>query len=194
MLQNLKLNTFEFVLYKFFNSLFLGISLGSVFTIYEPLDPKLFSAGGIFLAIATLVIANFYKKILNSYYFFRISLFVEFVVLFIVLVFLLFSFNPIVALSIYIGYQLTFIFGSYLVRAETLVIKDENTLTRVDSAKQFGYLLGMLIAYIFYQILEYFFEIKETQEQVYLIQYILLVVEILVFYFLIKSFKKKQLV
>ena len=58
MLQDLKLNTYSFTLYKFFNSLFLGVSLGSVFTIYEPLDPKLFSAGGIFLAVSTLAIAR----------------------------------------------------------------------------------------------------------------------------------------
>ena len=93
MLKKLKLDTFSFVVYKFFNSLFLGVSIGSIFTIYEDLDPSLFSAGGIFLAIATLIIAKFYNKILNENYFFKISLFVELIVFFMVLGFLLFSYN-----------------------------------------------------------------------------------------------------
>ncbi|MGC6428839.1 MAG: hypothetical protein ACON4Y_05815 [Flavobacteriales bacterium] len=190
MLQDLKLNTYSFTLYKFFNSLFLGVSLGSVFTIYEPLDPKLFSAGGIFLAVSTLAIARFYKKILTANYFYKISLFVEIIVLLIVLKFLIFSFNPITALSIYIGYQITFIFGSYLVRAETLVLNDDKILTKVDSAKQLGYLLGMLVSFCFYQLLEQFMSITSNQEQVYLIHYLLLLIEILVIFFLIKSFKK----
>ena len=37
MLQDLKIDQGAYVLYKLFNSLFLGISVGSVFTIYTPL-------------------------------------------------------------------------------------------------------------------------------------------------------------
>jgi putative membrane protein len=174
MLQKLKLDTFSFVLYKFFNSLFLGVSIGSVFTIYDSLDPSLFSAGGIFLAIATLIIANFYNKILNE----------------MVTGFLVFSYNIYTSLSIYIGYQLTFIFGSYLVRAETLVIRNEKVLTKVDSAKQFGYLLGMVISYFFYKTMENFPLFYDNKIKVYQIHFPLLVIELLVIFFLIRSFKK----
>lgn len=190
MLQKLKLDTFSFVLYKFFNSLFLGVSIGSVFTIYDSLDPSLFSAGGIFLAVATLVIANFYNKILNEYYFFRISLLVEIIVLLMVMGFLIFSYNIYTSLSIYIGYQLTFIFGSYLVRAETLVIRDGKILTKVDSAKQFGYLAGMVISYFFYKTMEIFPLFYDNKMKVYQIHFPLLVIELLVIFFLIRSFKK----
>jgi hypothetical protein len=190
MLKKLKLDTFSFVLYKFFNSLFLGVSIGSVFTIYDSLDPSLFSAGGIFLAIATLIIANFYQKILNEYYFFRISLLVEIIVLLMVIGFLVFSYNIYTSLSIYIGYQFTFIFGSYLVRAETLIIKNEKTLTRVDSAKQFGYLAGMVFSYFFYKAMDLFPYLYDNKLKVYQIHYPLLIIELIIIFFLIKSFKK----
>jgi hypothetical protein len=190
MLKKLKLDTFSFVVYKFFNSLFLGVSIGSIFTIYEDLDPSLFSAGGIFLAIATLIIAKFYNKILNENYFFKISLFVELIVFFMVLGFLLFSYNIYTSLSIYIGYQLTFVFGSYLVRAETLVIKDDKVLTQIDSAKQYGYLLGMLISYFIYKVMERFPLFYDNKLEVYQIHFPLLTIELIVIFFLIKSFKK----
>lgn len=190
MLQNLKLNSRAFVIYKLLNSLFLGVSIGSVFTIYEPLDPSVFSAGGIVLALAMLVIARYYHKILNAYYFFRISVLVELVVLLMIIAFLILSFNSTMALGIYIGYQITFIFGSYLVRAETLVLKEDKLLTKVDMSKQVGYLAGMLISYLFYKILENAFAISETFEQVYYIHICLLLIEVFVLYFLIRSFKK----
>ncbi len=191
MLEKLQLNIFSFVLYKFFNSLFLGVSIGSVFTIYDSLEPSLFSAGGIVLAIATLIIANFYHKILNEYYFFRISLFVEIIVFLMVLFFLIFSYNIYTALSIYIGYQLTFVFGSYLVRAETLVIKENKSLTKIDTAKQFGYLLGMVISYFLYEVMDKFPLFYDKRLKVYQVHFPLLLIEIIVIYFLIKSFKKK---
>ena len=189
-LQNLELNSRAFVIYKFLNSLFLGVSIGSVFTIYEPLDPSVFSGGGIVLALAMIVIAKFYRKILNAYYFFRISILVELVVLVMIIAFLLLSFNTTLALCVYIGYQLTFIFGSYLVRAETLVLKEGSLLTKVDMSKQLGYLIGMLVSYIFYKIIENKFLITETFDQVYYIHFVLLFIELSVLFFLIKSFKK----
>jgi len=41
----------EFVKYKFTNSMFTGLSIGAIFTIYKPLSPIVFSIGGIVLAI-----------------------------------------------------------------------------------------------------------------------------------------------
>ena len=180
----------EFINYKFYNSLSLGVSVGSIFTIYAPLQPSIYSIGGILLALTMLIIAKFYSKILNIEYFYKISFFVEFTMLFIILLFLISSFSYSTALLIYIGYQITFSFGSYLVRAETLLLKRSNILTFLDVAKQKGYLGGMFLSFIFYKILEYIFQITSNQEQIYLLHYLLLLVELLVIYKLFKSFSK----
>ena len=104
--------------------------------------------------------------------------------------FLVFSYNIYTSLSIYIGYQFTFIFGSYLVRAETLIIKNEKTLTRVDSAKQFGYLSGMVFSYFFYKAMDLLPYLYDNKLKVYQIHYPLLIIELIIIFFLIKSFKK----
>lgn len=191
MLSNLNLNQRAFIIYKWFNSLFLGVSIGSVFTIYEPLDPSVYSLGGIFLALVMIIVAKFYHKILNAYYFFRISILVELIVLAMLVSFLIFSYSYQTALFIYIGYQITFIFGSYLVRAETLVFNDNEVLTKIDMAKQIGYLVGMAISYLFYKGFEYYELILDKQEQVYNIHFILVAIELSVLYFLIRAFTKK---
>jgi len=190
MLYTLKINHRAFISYKFFNSLFTGISVGSIFIIYTPLSPSVYSLGGIVLAALMLVVAMFYAKILNNHYFFRISLFVELVLLAMVVYFLLFSYSYQTALMIYIGYQLSFVFGSYLVRAETLALKKDKILTFVDVAKQAGYLIGLAISFLFYKVLEYRFGIIDNQIQVYNLHYLLVVVEVLIIYLLAKSFSK----
>lgn len=186
----LKLNVREFIKYKLLNSLFLGISVGSIFVLYAPLQPSVYSLGGIFLALAMLIVAKFYYKILNIEYFFKISLFVEVVLLLGVSYFLLFSYSYATAFIIYLGYQVTFTFGSYLIRAETLFLRRSKPLELVDVAKQKGYLFGMLISYVFYQILEYYFTLTDKQTQVYLIHFLLLLTQISIIYYLFKSFKK----
>ncbi|HIE73574.1 MAG TPA: hypothetical protein EYQ06_04785 [Flavobacteriales bacterium] len=190
MLDTLKINHRAFISYKFFNSLFTGISVGSIFIIYTPLSPSVYSLGGIVLAALMLVVAMFYAKILNNHYFFRISLFVELVLLAMVVYFLLFSYSYQTALMIYIGYQLSFVFGSYLVRAETLALKKDKILTFVDVAKQAGYLIGLAISFLFYKVLEYRFGIIDNQIQVYNLHYLLVVVEVLIICLLVKSFSK----
>lgn len=190
MQKSLKINNKAFIIYKLFNSLFLGVSIGAVFTIYEPLEPSIYSVGGIALAIGMLIIAKFYHKILNINYFFIISMIVEFIVLILLIFFLIFKYNYQTALLIYIGYQITFIFGSYLVRVETLVINNNNILTKIDMAKQIGYLIGMGTSYIIYKLLEKIYFIEDAKEQVYLIHFLLIFIELLVLFFLIKSFKK----
>jgi hypothetical protein len=190
MLDTLKINHRAFISYKFFNSLFTGISVGSIFIIYTPLSPSVYSLGGIVLAALMLVVAMFYAKILNNHYFFRISLFVELVLLAMVVYFLLFSYSYQTALMIYIGYQLSFVFGSYLVRAETLALKKDKILTFVDVAKQAGYLIGLAISFLFYKVLEYRFGIIDNQLQVYNLHYLLVVVEVLIIYLLVNSFSK----
>ena len=192
MLSNINLNQKAFILYKWFNSLFLGLSIGSVFTIYEPLEPSVYSLGGIVLAAAMIIVAKYYYKILNAYYFFRISLAVEVIVLAMLVAFLIFSYSYQIALLIYIGYQITFVFGSYLVRAETLVFKQDSMLTKIDMAKQIGYLIGMAASYAFYKSVEHFDLLSEKQEQVYYIHFLLVAIELMVIILLWKAFNDKR--
>lgn len=89
----------------------------------------------------------------------------------------------------YIGYQITFVFGSYLVRVETLLLKTDTLLTKIDTAKQLGYLTGMGVSYLFYKILIQL-GITSNQEQVYTLHFLLVVIELLVIALILKSFKK----
>ena len=178
-----------FIRYKFFNSLFLGLSVGAIFTLYAPLEPSIYSLGGILLALGMLGIARLYHQILNVQWFFRISLFVEIVLLLAILFFLLNQYNYQTALIMYIGYQMTFVFGSYLVRVETLLLKTDTLLTKIDTAKQLGYLAGMGVSYLFYKVLTQI-GITSNQEQVYSLHFLLVVIELLVIGLILKSFKK----
>jgi len=178
-----------FIRYKFLNSLFLGLSVGSIFTIYAPLEPSIYSLGGVILALAMLMVARLYHTILNATWFFRISLGVEGVLLVAIGYFLMASYSYQTALILYIGYQVTFVFGSYLVRAETLLLSTDTLLTRLDSAKQLGYLLGMGCSYLYYQAVAYY-DITSPQEQVYLLHFLLLGVEMGVIGLVVKSFKR----
>ena len=185
---NLKIKNRLFIKYKFFNSLFLGLSVGSIFTIYSPLSPSIYSFGGIILALSMLFIAKLYSKILNIEYFYKISLGVEVIALLLISGFLIFSYSYTTALFVYLGYQITFTFGSYLVRAETILIKKAKILTFLDVTKQKGYLVGMLISFIFYKFMEYGLNITDNQIQVYNIHYILFIIELVTIYYLVKSF------
>lgn len=183
----------EFIRYKFFNSLFTGLSIGSIFTIYTPLEPSLFSVGGIFLALAMLYIAKLYTRIMNRHYFYLISMGVELVMLAMVLYFLLFSYSYTTALLVYLGYQATFSFGSYLVRAETILFKRSKILTFLDVAKQTGYLTGMVLSFLFYKGLEYLFGLSDNSQQVYELHFLLLAVEAVTIIYLLRAFKTESL-
>ena len=180
----------RFIAYKLVNSLFLGVSVGAIFTIYAPLDPSIYSLGGIALAVGMLIVARFYHRILNADAFYRISLLVEVVLLGVMVGFLLHPYTYATALLVYLGYQLTFVFGSYLVRAETLLLKEDTTLTRLDTAKQIGYLVGMGISYLFYKVLEHN-HITDNQTKVYDLHYLLIGIEIVIIILLVRSFTKK---
>ena len=178
-----------FIRYKFFNSLFLGLSVGAIFTLYAPLEPSIYSMGGVLLAMGMLIVARFYHTILNAEWFFRISLFVETVLLLVMLYFMYASYNYQTALLLYIGYQVTFVFGNYLIRAETLLLKTDTLLTKLDTVKQIGYLLGMGVSYLFYNILTHY-GIDDNQTQVYDLHFLLIAVELIVIALIWKSFKR----
>jgi hypothetical protein len=185
----LKIIPLWFIRYKFFNSLFLGLSVGAVFTLYAPLEPSIYSLGGVVLAMGMLLVARFYHYILNAVWFFRISLFVELVLLLAMLYFLYASYTYQTALLLYIGYQVTFLFGSYLIRAETLLLQTDTLLSKLDTAKQLGYLAGMGISYLIYKVFVHY-GITNPQEQVYDIHFLLISIEVIVIVLIFKSFKK----
>ena len=173
------------------NSLFLGLSVGAIFTLYAPLEPSIYSLGGILLALGMLMVARFYHYILNTLWFFRISLIVEIVMVVAILFFLIKQYNYQTALIMYIGYQVTFVFGSYLIRAETLLLKTDTLLTKVDTVKQIGYLVGMGISYLFYKLLDTQ-GIIQNQEQVYMLHYLLIGIELVVIWLIFKSFTRSK--
>ena len=187
----MQLNNKWFLTYKLFNSAFTGLSVGILFTIYNPLDPEIYSLGGIILASAMLILAKFYEKILNIKSFYFISILVEACMLITVLVFLILKYSLVSALTIYILYQFTFIFGGYLVRAETLVAQNKELLAKIDVNKQIGYLLGLAFSFLFYKILENSFNISETKDQIIVLHYILLTLQFSILAFLLLSFDKK---
>ena len=187
----MQLNNKWFLTYKLFNSAFTGLSVGILFTIYNPLDPEIYSLGGIILASAMLVLAKFYEKLLNIKSFYFISVLVEACMLITVLVFLILKYSLVSALIIYILYQFTFIFGGYLVRAETLVAQNKELLAKIDINKQIGYLLGLAFSYLIYKVLENSFNMSETKDQIIVLHYILLTLQFSILAFLLLSFDKK---
>ena len=189
----MQLNNKWFLTYKLFNSTFTGLSVGILFTIYNPLDPEIYSLGGIILASAMLALAKFYEKLLNINSFYFISILVEACMLITILVFLMLKYSLASALVIYILYQFTFIFGGYLVRAETLVAQNNELLAKIDINKQIGYLLGLAVSFLFYRILENYFNISETKDQIIVLHYLLLILQFSILFFLFLSFNKVKL-
>ena len=184
----MRLKEKTFLGYKLLNSSFTGLSIGILFTIYQPLAPSTYSLGGVVLASSMLVIAKFYEKLLNIKSFYYISLAVEFVMLFTLITFIILQYSLTSALLIYMGYQLTFIFGGYLLRAETLVAQDKEFLGKIDVNKQLGYLVGLGTSFLFYKILEYGLEITEPKIQISILHYFLVLLQCLIIVLLIRSF------
>ncbi len=183
----MRLRLKRYILYKLLNSLFTGLSVGSIFIIYQPLEPSIYSAGGIILALGMLIIAKFYDVLLNIRRYFQIGLFVEIVMLALVALFLLRPYTYMTALLVYAGYQLTFMFGAYLVRAETLIVRKAAALTKVDVAKQVGYLAGMVASFVFYKIVG-----GSKEHQVYMLHFLLLPLELSIIWAFVSAFIKSS--
>lgn len=180
----------NFLIYKLLNSSFTGVSIGILFKIYEPLDPEIYSIGGMALAVSMIVIAKFYEKLLNIKSFYQISLFVEVIMLLTVILFLVLGVSLMSALLIYCGYQLTFIFGGYLVRAETLVTHRKELLSKIDMLKQIGYLVGLGASFLFYKVLDMGLGITVPNEQIIVLHYFLILLQSVILLLVITSFKK----
>ena len=119
----LKINNKAFIRYKFLNSLFFGIAIGSYVTQYEPLKIIDFPIMGIIFSLLAIPIAMLYRRIMTMNYFFKFSLLVEVIMLIWIIAFLINPYSYQIALLIYIARQITFLFGDFLGRAETLFIK-----------------------------------------------------------------------
>jgi putative membrane protein len=182
-----------FIRYKFLNSLFLGLSVGAVFVLYTPLSPAVFSAGGLGLALGTLIVATQYQRILVPAWFFRLSIAVELITLSGVTAVLILPIALPLALFVYIGYQITFSLGNYLVRCETLLMGSVEQLRQLDIAKQAGYLLGMAAAWAIYTGLEHWLMVSEETDQVISLHWVLWGLEVLVLTALWRAFNRDQL-
>ena len=182
-----------FIRYKFLNSLFLGLSVGAVFVLYTPLSPAVFSAGGLGLALGTLIVATQYRRILVPAWFFRLSIAVELITLSGVTAVLVLPIALPLALFVYIGYQITFSLGNYLVRCETLLMGSVEQLRQLDIAKQAGYLLGMAAAWAIYTGLEHWLMVSEETAQVVSLHWALWGLEVMVLGALWGAFNRDQL-
>jgi hypothetical protein len=181
------------IVYKFLNSIFLGLSVGAVFVLYTPLSPSVFSAGGIGLALGTVLVATQYSRILRPIWFYRLSLLVEVTTLTGVVAVLVLPLDLTLALFIYIGYQITFALGGYLVRCETLLMVSVDQLRKLDVAKQAGYLVGMAAAWAAYTGLAAFAGIEDRATQVIALHWPLLVTEATVIAALLLAFNRDEL-
>ncbi len=169
--------------------MFVGLAIGSVFTIYKPLSPSVFSVGGIVLSFGLLVVAYNYDRLIKITRYKKILFFVEIVMLLMVVLYLVLPFDILTALLVYVGYQLTFVFGSYITRAETLFVAQVRYLSQIDRYKQYGYLVGLVVSWVFYKILANIFHIDTNEEQIYLLHFVLIVLQVVILVFLAKSFE-----
>tara|TARA_Y100000746_G_scaffold227878_1_gene235142 strand:+ start:755 stop:1339 length:585 start_codon:yes stop_codon:yes gene_type:complete len=187
-----RINNRNFIKYKFLNSLFLGISIGTYVIQYKPLKIDDFPVMGIFFAILAIPIAMFYSKIMTINYFYKFSLFVEVLMVVWIIGFLTEPYSYQIALLIYIFRQITFLFGDFLYRAETIFIQKTEILSKIDVIKQIGNISGMIISVIFYKILENKYLIIENNTKVYYVHFLLLIIQSTILFFLVKSFEKNK--
>lgn len=186
----MKIYFHPYLRYKFTNSLFTGLLGGTVFTIYGSLSPSTFSLGGIILALGLMGLAYGYHRLMKLEYFRNFSLAAEIIMLLMIGFFILFPTYQMTALIVYSAYQLSFMLGGYLVRAETHFAKHARIMGWIDVVKQQGYLAGLLLSYLFYKLIEYY-GINDARAQVYYLHFPLFLLEIIVIVFLLRGFKKQ---
>ena len=82
---------------------------------------------------------------------------------------------------------------SFLIFFESnLVAKEKDFLSRIDVAKQIGYLIGLSISYLFYKVLEHFYSITDGVQQIEILHYVLIFLQISIICFLFFSFQFSQ--
>ena len=181
----------RFIAYKSINAFFQGVWGTAYVGLMTPLAPEIFSAGGIGFSIGTSVVALAYSRLFNLKWFFRISITVEVVALISVIAILLYPPGFALAAGIYLGFQVALIFGSYLVRFETLLIAKDQ-LKIVDIGKSVGALLGLAFAAAFYQWARHALGTDDPPTLVQAIHYPLLAVQALNVAVLLGAFNRRH--
>ena len=182
-----KIDIRSYIHYKLLSSIYAGSALGSIFVIYATLPPSLFSLGGIALAIGGWAIAMFYIRLINIGSFFIIGGVAEIMILLLTLSFVAFHDAAWISLFVYCLYQLIFLFGNYLVRAETKLLSRTALFSVFDKAKQIGYLAGLGLSFAAYQILGSL-GIDSSKEQIVFLYTALALLQILVLIFYFRAF------
>jgi len=183
-----KTNTF--IAYKFVNTMFMGIAIGSYVIQYQPIKIDDYPIMGILFAILTIIIAALYKRIMKIDYFFKFLLIVELIMLIWIIFFLIYPYSYQVALLIYIARNITFLFGDFLGRAETIFLKKTEILSSIDIFKQIGSIFGMILSVLFYKWIEQTYQIFDNESKVYYIHFILIFLQFIIIFLVLKSFKK----
>ena len=184
----IKTNTF--IAYKFVNTMFMGIAIGSYVIQYKPIKIDDYPIMGIIFAILTIIIAALYKRIMKIDYFFKFLLIVELIMLIWIIFFLIYPYSYQVALLIYIARNITFLFGDFLGRAETIFLKKTEILSSIDIFKQIGSIFGMILSVLFYKWIEQTYLISDNESKVYYIHFILIFLQFIIILLVLKSFKK----
>lgn len=181
-----------FIGYKATNAFFQGVWGTAYVGLMAPLPPEFFSAGGIGFSLGTWLVALGYSKLFNLSAFFRISLGVEIIALLSVLAILFYPEGFALAATVYLGFQLALIFGSYLGRLETLVVARDK-LKHLDIGKSIGTLLGLVFAAAFYQFARHWLNTDNSTSLIQFIHYPLLIVQTANVGLLFMSFDRPRL-
>ena len=185
------INTKTFITYKFINTMFMGIAIGSYVTQYKPIKIDDYPIMGIIFAILTIGIASLYRRIMKIDYFFKFLLIVESIMLIWIIFFLIYPYSYQVALLIYIARSITFLFGDFLGRAETIFLNKTEILSSIDIFKQLGNISGMIFSVIFYKWIEQIYSISDNASKVYYIHFLLVILQVIIIFLVFKSFQRK---
>lgn len=142
------------------------------------------------LALGLMGMAYVYHHLMRLERFFILSLAAEIIMLGMIGYFLVFPKYQLTALIVYGAYQLSFVFGGYLVRAETHFARKARIMGWIDIAKQQGYLAGLLLSYGFYKLLEHY-GFSDAKMQVYGLHILLFPLEITIIMLLFGAFRVK---
>jgi putative membrane protein len=184
------INTKTFITYKFINTMFMGIAIGSYVTQYKPIKIDDYPIMGIIFAFLTIGIASLYKRIMKIDYFFKFLLTVELIMLVWIIFFLVYPYSYQVALLIYIARSITFLFGDFLGRAETIFLNKTEILSSIDIFKQIGNISGMILSVLFYKWIEETYLISDNESKVYYIHFILASLQVIIIFLVFKSFRR----
>jgi hypothetical protein len=184
-----KIDIRSYVYYKFLSSTYAGSALGSIFIIYASLQPVVFSIGGIALAIGGWIVALFYVRMIKLGSFFVVGGIVETLLLVLTVCFVVFHNSTWIAFFVYSLYQIGFLFGGYLVRAETKLLSRTKLFSIFDKAKQMGYLAGLSFSFIAYETFGRI-GIEDAKEQIVYLYTSLILLQIVVLIFYSKAFSR----